>query len=221
MKNNITKFTQINSKRAQEFIANPKYFLKNEKPGWGFELVRSDESLLGDKFLTLTYFKFSNLEIDNLFCESLSQMCVGKNIAFLIKLTFREVENYLRDENHLPVFEETSSSIIEKSYKMVKNSLLASVIMNKIQDTKFHFREGENWKSLGLVQKNRLIADFVTTVQAPFVLVRPLQLVFVENDTVSVVINDFPIELEALEMLCNRFFKSEDAETYLKFVAVH
>ncbi len=215
-----SKNPKINSKRAREFIAEPKHLVTNSL-GWSYQLGPINKSLYDDKILTLSYSSYSGPEIETLMRETLSRMCVGKSVGFLIKLNFRELENYLRDENHLSVFEADDTFSIEKSYKYIKNSLLALILWDKCKEGELQFLGGGHWKNLGLAEKNRNLKYLIDSINMHFSLAKPLQLVFVEKDCVSVIINDFPMELEILEIVINQFVNFKEEDSSVKLVAVH
>lgn len=216
----ISKTIKINSKRAHDFIIRPKYHTGTSL-GWTYTLDSKIEPLLDDKFLTLAYSNPSANEIENLLHESLSRMSIGKTVGFLNKMNFRELENYLRDENHLPVFEKEDSISIEKSYRYIKNSLLALVLWDKCGASKLQFLDQGAWKKLGLVEKNRNIEKLVSLINSYFSQTKSLELVFVEKDSVSVIVNDFPMDLEVLEIVINEFVNFIEEDSSVKLVAVH
>ena len=76
----------------------------------------------------------------------------GKVLFNLWSLSFREFENFLRDENHLPAFLEITEEL-EGEFKKLKLTFLASGYFQKLRDLQLHFKD---WHSLSLVMKNQI-----------------------------------------------------------------
>lgn len=144
----------------------------------------------------------------------------GKNILFLQNSTFREIENYLRDENHLPVFDSSVLVLAEESFKRVKNSLLGALLLDKLEGLGTKASVQKNWRSLTLVEKNREVSRLITGFNSLFPTTKPLELALVETSELSVVLNDFPIQLEVLEFLIQSLLGNEEGISSLKLVAV-
>ena len=127
MNENSSEIVQTFSKRAQDFLSTPRHALaKTERElgnrlwFWDFSLEKIQQNnFKSDKILTLNYFNNSASVLDSLFLETLSRMVIGRDIEFLQRLSFRELENFLRDENHLPVFNNSGAVNPEESFKVV------------------------------------------------------------------------------------------------------
>ena len=198
-------------------MANPKHRLTSflgEKFRWKIELE-------GDKILTLFYYSSENTlkfdAIDNLFLESLARLTLGRNILFLNSLSFREIENFLRDENHLPVFGD--SSLPEIQAKKCKYSLLAAILSLKLTQTQGNLPV-VFWDKLTLVEKNSNALELIQKINQLFSSSIPMQLAIAENDLVSVIRGDFPLDIEVTQLLFQEYFQHSNENSSLKVVAV-
>lgn len=227
MKETITP-VQILSKRAQEFLNSPRHFKKTSAQvalgpltNWEFSFEQSNEvEFQSDKILTLFYSDPIGTELELLFKETISRLAIGKNILFLEKLTFRELENYLRDENHQPVFDISVAIRPEAVCKVVIFSLQAAIIINKIKNN-FEYRPVQKgWSELSLVEKNRETKAVVSLLNSLFPRVKPMELALADNEEISVVMNEFPISREVIEVLMQGLFVNSAEKSSLKVVAV-
>jgi hypothetical protein len=216
------------SKRAQEFLAKPRHIttsnpkeLEQKKWLWNFSLEKSmSRNLLSDKILTLFYFNISGSTLELLFLEAMSRMVLGRDLFFLQRLTFRELENFLRDENHLPVFDISRPIAPEISFNEVKNSLLVSIIKDEMRNVEAAGSEFKGWDELSFVEKNLLASGFMSSLNNLISAGKPLQLVLAEKDLITIAINDFPINVEVIEELARETFDQAHENSSLKVVAV-
>lgn len=216
------------SKRAQDFLSSPRHLLANN-PGevvhdkwlWSFTLQKNQErDFQNDKILTLFYVNHSSSTLESLFLEALSLMVQGQNIFFLQQLSFRELENFLRDENHLPVFHAFDALSSEESFKAVKISLLSTLIIKEIEKKGEAFGHVKRWDHLTLVEKNQKAQAFIECVNNVFFEAKPLQLALAEKEKIAIVMNDFPIEALVIEQLFHQSFGNTEEISSLKVVAV-
>ena len=214
--------------RAQEMLNNPKHFINEEGPSidefhWSFFLQESATAPIRDKILTLHYkYKLVN-EYDLLFLEALSRLGEGQTIEAINRLSFRETENFLRDENHQSTFLEESENLAQMSFKRVKNSLLEAFVKKKMQE-KLPLDQAKlwnfsNWNDLIFVEKNRKVLAFLSQLNTLFPNEGSLQLLLVEGQEITIKLNDFPLSLEVVELLMNNFFLKTEKKTSLKVVA--
>ncbi|MDO9181447.1 MAG: hypothetical protein Q7U04_03520 [Bacteriovorax sp.] len=228
MKENIDPELTSFSKRAQDIVANPRHVSAIEIKGsetnrwiWDFNLLKNNESdLLSDKILTLFYKCLSQSVLDLLFLETLSRMLLGKDIYFLNRLSFRELENFLRDENHLPVFVNSTNIAPEERFMAVKNSLLFSFLIKEILKNETFKPPIKAWEEMSLVERNRQIISLFQVINKLFSLEKSLQLALAETEVISIIMNQFPIAIEVLEGLIHELFKSTQKISSLKVVAV-
>jgi hypothetical protein len=216
------------SKRAQEFLVKPRHItacnpeeLEQKKWLWNFSLEKSKlQNLLSDKILTLFYFNISGSTLELLFLEAMSRMILGRDLLFLQRLTFRELENFLRDENHLPVFDISGSLAPEISFNEVKNSLLVTILKGEMRNIEVAGSELKGWDKLSFVEKNKLATGFMSFLNKLISAGKPLQLVLAEKDLITIAINDFPISVEVIEGLARETFDHSHENSSLKVVAV-
>ena len=223
MKEKSLELIQILSNRAQCLLKSPRHLYKEdgkieqkEKFTWHFKTVETNNNFLDDKILTLSFGESSNI-LETLFKEAISQMSSGRTVHFLEKLSFRELENFLRDENHLPVFHQTDLLKAQEIAKVVKNSLLSELLEKKI-DKKM--APPISWNDLSLVQKNLQSRSLIFAINSLFPQVKSIELALAEEDKVSIVMNDFPLSLEVLEGVLESHFLVSLTKTSLKMVAV-
>lgn len=228
MKESTVPTIKILSKRAQEFLNTSRHLKENSsqavlsaRPFWEFSFQKNNENeFQSDKILTLFYSYPTATELEFLFMETISRLATGRNILFLEKLTFRELENFLRDENHLPVFEISITPEVEALYKVVKFSLLASILIKEIENNIDYRPLEKSWSALSFVEKNREAKILISLLNSLFPAVKPLELALVENQEISVVMNEFPISQEVIEEVLGRLFVNPLEKSSLKVVAV-
>ncbi len=229
--NNTNKDNPIQSIRAQSFLNDPIHLLvevvaaKSSKfhQNWTWKVERQYKNgidFLSDKILTLNYTIQNSTETELLFLEALSRLSLEKPISFILNLSYRELENYLRDENHLPVFVDSWTNSSEASFKKVKNSLLMELIQKEI-DPKFTIEfKKRSWNKLNLVEKNQQSLSLINALNNVFLPMKSIQLVFARNEEVSIIMNDFQLNLDVIEGLFHLNFLGPSENSSLKVVAV-
>jgi hypothetical protein len=219
---------KILSKRAQDFLISPlhrnKNFIDSSQKDilWDSRLeARKDSSFYGDNILTLSYFTQTDNELEKLFLEAVARLATERNIAFLANLSFREVENYLRDENHLPVFEADGAIKPETAYLKIKYSLLCSLVLKRVQGhALFNKLALRPWSELSLVEKNRLVLAGVELLNSLFPKLKKMNLALADDAEISLVMNEFPLASEVIELVFLALFIKQEEKTSLKVVAV-
>ena len=228
MKDNTNSEQIIFSKRAQEFLStphhtSPKTFNNPEEYRWIWDFTVGKEqksNLVSDKILTLFYLNIKGSLLESLFLEAISRLITEKSISFLLKLTYREMENFLRDENHLPVFNNSMNYLAEESFKTVKNSLLTTFLITEIQENKGLSFQSLHWENLTLIEKNQKAQTIITLLNSLFLGSTPLQLALAEKETISIIINDFPVANDVLEELFKVIFHTTKENSSFKVIAV-
>lgn len=224
MKDSHQNEIKILSKRALLFLEAPEHVAKctSEQGGfWNFSKEKAGgHRFLSDKILTLSYqiSYASNPEI--LIIEAFSRMCLGRNIEFVNKLSFRELENFLRDENHLPVFENQDLNDMENIYQFLKISLLSSFLLDGLKSPNGENYSTKVWSELTYIEKNREISCLVALLNSLIPEKNGLQLALAEADEIFIVMNDFPLKIEIVGDLIHRLFLNSEAKYPLKVVAV-
>lgn len=194
---------------------------------WEFSLQANGESFLSSLIVYLSYSLPHSAaplrEEDLLFLETLSRLSSGRSVETLNRMTFREIENYLRDENHEAAFDVLVEKPFIESFERVKNSLLASILKKKLKEISFDRVLEEtfhtDWDALTFVEKNRLGMLFISQINSLFPNEKGLQLLLVEGDIVNIISNGFPLSLDVLKDTLNDYFLGSDGKTSLKVVA--
>lgn len=143
------------SQRAQNLILNPVGL--NPKSPQGFTLELDNY----DKILTLNYGKIEKVQEEVpliLFYEVLTILGRQRTFASLSMISFREVENFLRDENTTPAFQVSidKQTSIESLFNEARMDLLANFAIkllkkNPIEPEIF----SPIWEKKTLVEKNQ------------------------------------------------------------------
>ena len=213
---------KIHSQRAHQFIESPMHALPSKCNSeldsddshayWKFEMN-------GDKILTLQYCVFPGRnQLVELFCESLARLCETKSLEDLIKLSFRELESYLRVENHQLALE-GDFLYLNDLFLSVKSDLIVAIIYNKLS-LKLKKRVAAPWESLSLVKKIIFCTEVLEEINILFLSSRPMTLVHIEDQKIMINVGDFFADLVTIEKLLNKIFISQTAKSSLKVVAV-
>lgn len=193
------------SKRAQEYLSSNEHFLINTKAEFTVSLDA------GDKILTVSHSN-SDPVLETLFAEVLAKFAKNKKISELWKINFREIESFLRDENHLPVFPE-DQNLAEKTLLKSRNSLIAATVQTKLEkELPLLKSQVSQWRELNLVQKN---------VWAEMLLA-PLgwQLILCEVDVLNVTKTPEGVEAEVLSQVLQMILNNDSKLLPVKLVAV-
>lgn len=157
------------------------------------------------------------MDLVDLFLESICRMCESRPVASLFSLSFREVENFLRDENHLSVFSEESVAAARDVFSQVKSSLVQNVLLEKV-DLKTLLGTDRNWNELTLAGKNRTLANLISWLNDRLGKPNALELILAEDTSVTVKNNDFPLDLQVIEGLLNQVFPAQKSLSPLKVI---
>lgn len=110
------------SLRAQELLKNPKYcFDKNDKKSVNNVYI----TISSDNKLTVNY-QIQESILVNLCLEVLSILLHKRSPKRLFDITFKEFENFLRDENGIATFDSDTQSKAENVFIQTKYLLLGS-----------------------------------------------------------------------------------------------
>jgi hypothetical protein len=147
------------SVRAKELLEKKEFFKDSQVND--FEVVLDSS----DKILTATY-STSSTEIEQLFKEIISRFSKGRSLKQALEINFRELESFLRDENHLPSFSEDSFQELSELLNDLKLSLVTSALSTKNPS----FKELSetlliSWQELSLVDKNQWAKRLVSEIQ--------------------------------------------------------
>ncbi len=195
----------IMSQRAQGFIKNPKFFKAGTSSGF---LVTLDDY---DRILTVSHGKNPE-DVEFILAEVVAKFSENKIIPDVWKINFREIESFLRDENHLPAFTESIQEI-ESVLIQVKASLIGFAVKAKLKNQyEWLISQRKNWNQLSLTAQN----EWAQT------LIKPLgwELIFCEGDVLTVTNTPAGVDAEALSLLVNAVLSGEEMILPMKVVAV-
>lgn len=201
MKDNLNTF----SMRAQKLIATPEYYLK------GFHqefIVTTDKN---DRILTVLHGEFS-IELEVVFAEVLSKFGMNKKIPEIWSIHFREIESFLRDENHLPAFSQEQEKL-EIVLQTLKILLVVSAVKSSLGpmlDSLFLLQE--KWDTLNLAAKNA----FFTEVLKPL----GLELILYADDILTIAGAGPQVQNSDLESVLQGIFQGRGKVLPMKVVAV-
>lgn len=147
------------SKRAQEVLSSPRFLLDDSSKKASFAV-----ECAGDKILTARH-KSSLEDVSFLFAEVLCLFSQGKNILEVWKISYREVESFLRDENHLP-FLPVDPKELESLFIKTKLSLMGALLKSSHQ---FNLVDVSQWEALSLVEKNKLAQALFSALSWDFI----------------------------------------------------
>jgi hypothetical protein len=188
---------QLISKRAQNLLEQKEFF--KEDIGSLFFVEWEN-----DKILTVSH-RGNPADAEFIFAESLARIAKKRSIPELWKISFREVDSFLRDENHLPAFS-GEADVFEEVFNQIKISLIAYAAKSKLSNP---ISYNEN---LTLAKKNEWAQN----------LLRPLgwQLVLLEAGVLTVTHTPENVQAFTLEAVINTILEGEVQIPPLKVVAV-
>ncbi len=193
------------SKRAQGILANPQF--KNEELDSDFQ-VNLDGS---DRILTVFHSGKSG-EIELIFSEALAVFAKNRTLSELWRINFREIENFLRDENHLPAFLE-EASVLEEILRARKISLIAEAYKSKAGEEIYTLVEMMfDWRNLSLVGKNQWAMELLKIVGS--------ELIFCDEETLSFTQASKDVAGSDLELLIQKILGGGEIVLPMKVVAV-
>lgn len=201
MKVNLNNMSQ----RAQGFIQNPKFFKEGTSSGF---IVSVDDN---DSILTVSHGKSPD-DIEFILAEVVAKFSENKKISDVWKINFREVESFLRDENHLLAFGDDTHEI-ESVLGGLKVSLISFAFRSKLKnDYEWFISQRKNWNRLSLTAQN----------EWAHALIKPLgwELVFCEGDILTVTSTPAGVVAESLSLLINTILGEEETLLPMKVVAV-
>ena len=151
-------------------------------------------------------------EIEFILAEIVAKFSENKKFSDIWKINFREIESFLRDENHLPAFtgdtHEIESALIHIKAGMIGSALKAK-LKNKLE---WIISQRKNWNQITLTAKNEWAQS----------LIRPLgwELIFCEGEVLTVSNTPPGVDGETLSLLINVILSGEENFLPMKVVAV-
>lgn len=197
------------SLRARELIADPRFFSENIKTRFSVSL---DEK---GRILSIRHGKdaeSSLLDISFLFSEVLAKFGLHKTIPEIWSIPFREIESFLRDENHLPAFGD-SVELVEKSWAVSKACLVAETVLASFgSELKVLKEQISKWEELSLAGKNALMSKILSVLG--------WELILYAEETMTVRQTPKEIENVVLERTIHEIFRVGGKVLPMKVVAV-
>lgn len=203
------------SQRAQNLLTDCKCARTADiasNPQWEID-YGSSAPFQNGRILTLKYSHISTDVLETVFYESICRLSQGKTLNFLFLLSFREIESFLRDENHLPAFGNELELRALEVFGRLKAALLHKILRGKIG-----LPQEKKWSKLTLADKNRGTMELFSSLNNLFPKDKNLELILAEEGTVTVKKNDFPLELDVVEALLNDLFGPEETHSPLKVI---
>ena len=201
MKANLKNMSQ----RSQDFIKNPKFFKSDISSDF---LITVDDY---DKILTVFHGKNPE-DVDFILAEVVAKFSENKKISDVWKINFREIESFLRDENHLPAFGSETHEI-ESILTQVKTCLIGYAFKEKLkQQHKWIISQRKNWNHLTLTAQNEWAQVLVGALG--------WELIFCEESILTVTNTPIGVDAETLSLLINTIVSEEEIILPMKVVAV-
>lgn len=195
------------SARAQSLLATARFSRTSETVDSLFVV----DSVSGDKILTASY-RHSASEIERLFAEVLCIFAANKGMLETWRLSYREAESFLRDENHLP-FAPDDVAELERVYTKTKLHLMSALYKKLFSGTSLELQSAlKRWEELTLVEKNK----FSVALLAPF----SWELILCEESVMTVTGVYEGISDSSLEILFGAILAGEGKVLPMKVVAV-
>nr|BDT28701.1 hypothetical protein BHI3_21670 [Bacteriovorax sp. HI3] len=202
MKVNLSSLSQ----RAQALISAPRFYLEGESRELDFAIEN-----VGDKILTARH-RGPRDEMSFLFAEVLSQFSEGKTLREIWRISFREIESFLRDENHLP-FSPEDALKLENLFVKVKLSLMGALfrVVHALDFSEVS-KASSRWSELSLVEKNKSSQVLFSALSWDFIYC---------DGEVSYVRGVFEgLSTEAMEAFLGEIFRGAGKVLPMKVVAV-
>ena len=193
------------SQRAQSFLKNPKFFKEGKSSDF---FVTIDDQ---DRIMTIIHGKNPE-DMEFLLAEVVAKFSENKKITDVWKINFREIENFLRDENHLSAFVGDPLEI-ESILNQIKASLIGFAFKSKVENEQMWIiSQRKKWKHLSLTAQNEWALALTKTLG--------WELIFCENNLLTVTKTPEAVDSEALSDLINTILRGEEIVAPMKVVAV-
>ncbi len=193
------------SQRSRNILEAPAFFWPNSMQKFNLEMDS------GDKILTV-FHSGNPADLEFLLEDVLCLFAKNKRLGDLFKLNIREIENFLRDENHLPATD-FSHEILESTLKSSIISLVACGIKTKLSARiSVLLAELESWSELSLVEKNRWAQELFGVLSC--------QLILSEGTHITLAEVPAGVEERQLEELLIEIFGEGAKQLSVKVVAV-
>ncbi len=154
---------QLLSQKAKKFALNPSYYDKGLSEPLNIGIDQSDN------ILTLSHC-FQPGTVECLMIESLASLCLHKNLKYLWKIQYKELENFLRDENHIPALS-IETIFFEAFSKMRQLFIMESLKQALAHHSELNYPQNDS----NLVELNRWGQHFSRFLNGELILVEGAQ----------------------------------------------
>jgi hypothetical protein len=164
-----------------------------------------------DKKLTVKYLKPPTLA-DELILESLAILLNRRELNRLVHLKFKELENFLRDDNHTPAFDFSDEKSLELIFDSAKKALILKCLLISLP-------KESPLSEIGFIAKLRLVNFHFKKLTELFELNHTFKFVFFEHEYLYYS-REKDIEFNYFEEVATNFFQMTLASN-IKLVAVY
>ena len=174
--------------RSRALLESPEFEKKGHRAEFQDEFSVQFDS--HDNILTVHYIS-CEIPLKNIFMEVLARFSRGQTLLHVLGIHFREIENFLRDENHLPAFPEIHADFNKEALVDLLDEVKFSFVTHALRAKNPGFLElglilRDDWSKQSLLQKNlwatKLLAETVDILGAK----RSLQLILCEESSMTI-----------------------------------
>ena len=163
-------YQQLLSQKSRGYFDSSSYFDKNVTGKLQLSLDQSD------KIMTLSH-GYLAATVECLMIEGMASLLLGKHLKILWNLEFKEFENFLRDENHLPALFPPNSIFIETFEKITAEIISESLKQAIINRPELQYPLNKS----GLVSQNRWGKSFCRYIGHELILIEGDELILKKN----------------------------------------
>lgn len=190
------------SNRALNLINNTNYGTNlSDQESLGLFIVEDDNNLTVKHAL-------STSELNLILLESFCILLNNRKSNRIFTLSFKELENFLRDDNLTPAFDSDTHNLAETLFKNYKANLLASWL----------FTQYKNFSPYDFIGKNRLAIAVIDQINQNIPSESHLKLHFFEHEFIYLY-KDTKVPLDFVEEALELFFGKLSGRR-IKLVAV-
>lgn len=195
---NIELIVKI-SNRSKAILSTPKFNIAtntNDDLETGYHFIISS-----DKNLTVKY-KKSTDEMQNLVMESMAILLNQRTNDRILKLTFKEFESFLRDDNSTEAFDSDNRTFVENEFASARKFLIISWLKSY-----FSSNTCENFQTF--IGKNRIVDQVFDKIIGDFDLKNDYRYELMEHEYIYFYKNpkvESCVVEEALEIFFSEFF---------------
>jgi hypothetical protein len=191
--------------RANQILTSRKHFL-TENDNSKSHLFK----LSGDKKLTVKHVGTGD-HLKDLVFETISILTNEREPNSIMKITFKEFESFLRDDNSIPSFNSDNRQLAENYFLEGKNLFIFSWLVTLKKANHDH-------RNLNFIDKMRVVSEFIELVSLNITTENVIKLEYVEHEFIYYSLKS-PEEYQFLVLGLENFFSELFSES-IKLVAV-